>query len=196
MEALADLAEEGIHDPATMPFLTPWTDAPPAERARGVLQWCWRLWGGWSVDDWTLALAVCERRPSGPAEVVGVQGVGARRFALLREVDTQSWLGLRYHRLGIGTEMRVAVLHLAFVGLGAQHATSSALEGNAGSLGVSRRLGYTPDGVSREVVRGRPVISHRLRLTRAAWEEHRGDVEVQIEGLDRCREMFVGPAAE
>ncbi|MFD0904794.1 hypothetical protein [Actinomadura sediminis] len=41
-DATGDLAAEGVHDPATMPFLTPWTDAPPAERARAHVQFHWR----------------------------------------------------------------------------------------------------------------------------------------------------------
>jgi hypothetical protein len=49
--------------------------------------------------------------------VVGSQGIGGRDFAVLREVHTGSWLGLRYQGQGIGTQMRAAVLHLAFEGL-------------------------------------------------------------------------------
>jgi RimJ/RimL family protein N-acetyltransferase len=51
--------------------------------------------------------------------VVGSQGVGGRDFAVLREVHTGSWLGRRYQGQGIGTQMRAAVLHMAFDGLGA-----------------------------------------------------------------------------
>lgn len=42
--------------------------------------------------------------------VVGTQGIGARDFAIRREVSTGSWLGRAYHRQGLGTEMRAAVL--------------------------------------------------------------------------------------
>jgi RimJ/RimL family protein N-acetyltransferase len=65
------------------------------------------------------------------------QGLGGRDFAVLREVHTGSWLGRRYQGHGIGTQMRAAVLHLAFEGLGAQHAAFGAFEHNAASLGVS-----------------------------------------------------------
>jgi hypothetical protein len=34
---LALLAANGIHDPATMPFSTPWTDAPSSELKRNTL---------------------------------------------------------------------------------------------------------------------------------------------------------------
>ena len=39
--ALAHLAVEGIHDPATMPFFVPWTRAEPDELERSVLQFSW-----------------------------------------------------------------------------------------------------------------------------------------------------------
>ena len=83
---------------------------------------------------------------------------------MLREVSTGSWLGQRYQGQGLGTEMRAAVLHLAFTGLGAEFATSNTFTDNAASLGVSRKLGYLPDGIQRQVIRGRPVVLQLLRL--------------------------------
>ena len=44
LAALAELADEGVHDPAAMPFLVPWTDLPPGPRGRSVLQHQWRQW--------------------------------------------------------------------------------------------------------------------------------------------------------
>jgi len=35
---LALLAAEGVHDPATMPFSTPWTDVPSPELERNTLR--------------------------------------------------------------------------------------------------------------------------------------------------------------
>ena len=81
--------------------------------------------------------------------------------------------------------MRAAVLHLAFVGLGAEEAISTAFVRNAASLGVSSRLGYEPDGIERRVVRGTAEVDRRLRLTRARWDLHR-TVPVTIEGLAPC----------
>lgn len=192
LEALADLAAGGVHDPAVMPFAVPWTDAEPAERARATMQWQWRSRAEWQPDRWQLGLAVL----SGPPDariVVGTLEVAAKNFAVLREVTTGSWLGRRFHGRGIGTEMRAAVLHLAFVGLGAQCATSDAFEDNPASFGVSRKLGYAPDGIQRIAVRGRPVTSRRLRLDRATWHAHR-TVEVTVGGLAGCRDMFGLPA--
>ena len=110
--------------------------------------------GGLEPANWSLNLVVAR-----DGAVVASQGMGARDYAVLREVSTGSWVGQRYHRRGIGTEMRAAVLHLAFAGLGAEYATSSAFDDNAASLAVSRKLGYADDGIERLVVRGRPVVA-------------------------------------
>src|SRR5260221_13370270 len=67
---------------------------------------------------------------------------------------TGAWLGRRYQGRGIGTQMRAAVLHLAFGGLGAQQAVSAAFEDNPASLRVSRKLGFRDDGIEWHLVRG------------------------------------------
>jgi RimJ/RimL family protein N-acetyltransferase len=125
--------------------------------------------------------------------VVGTQGVGGRDFAVLREVHTGSWLGRRYQGQGIGTQMRAAVLALAFEGLGAHWAVSAAFEDNPVSLGVSRKLGYRDDGIDWHLVRSRPALTHRLRLGRADWQAAH-TVPVQIHGLPPCLPFFGLPA--
>jgi len=189
LNALAELAAAGVHDPEVQPFMVAWTDAPPDERARGTLQYHWSRWASWRPSDWMLELAVVR-----DGTVVGVQAIGARDFAVLREVSTGSWLGRRHQGQGTGTQMRAAVLHLAFEGLGAQHAVSAAFEDNDASLGVSRKLGYRDDGIERHVVRGRPATTRRLRLTRAGWNAAR-TVPVQIHGLQPCLPLFGLPSS-
>jgi RimJ/RimL family protein N-acetyltransferase len=189
LDALADLAAAGVHDPEVQPFMVAWTDASPQERARGTLQYHWSRWGSWKPSDWMLEFAVVR-----DGTVVGTQGIGGRDFAVLREVYTGSWLGRRYQGQGIGTQMRAAVLHLAFEGLGAQHAVSAAFEDNAASLRVSRKLGYHDDGIEWHLVRGRPALTRRLRLTRADWQAARA-ISVQIHGLQPCLPHFGLPAA-
>jgi RimJ/RimL family protein N-acetyltransferase len=184
LDALARLAEEGVHDPAVMPFGVAWTDVPPAERARGTLQYFWGQWSAWQPSDWTLNLVV-----DTDGLVAGTQGMSGRDFAVLREVNTGSWLGRRFHGQGIGTQMRAAVLALAFEGLGAEHATSEAHLDNPASRAVSRKLGYADDGILRRVVRGQAVQAQRFRLDRAAWQAHR-TVPVEITGLEPCLPLF------
>jgi len=173
-----------VHDPAFQPFEVEWTDAPPAEVSRSVLQHHWRQLADWSSARWTLPLAVVRAE-----HVVGIQSVSGRDFAALREVSTGSWLGLEHQGQGTGTEMRAAVLHLAFAGLGALSAISGAYTDNEASLAVSRKLGYADDGIERHVRRGQQATLQRLRLTRHIWQAHRG-VEVTIEGLEPCMSMF------
>lgn len=188
LAALGELAADGIHDPAVMPFLMPWTDVEPPARARSVLQWQWRQWAEHTPQKWALGMAVLAG-----GEVVGVQDIGASDFAVTREVGTGSWLGSRHHGRGIGTEMRAAVLHLGFAGLGAEYATSGAFTDNRPSLGVSRKLGYAEDGIHRLPRRGQPATEQRLRLSRADWEAHRS-VPVEIAGLAPCLPLLgLGP---
>jgi RimJ/RimL family protein N-acetyltransferase len=184
LDALADLAADGVHAPDVQPFSVAWTDASPDERARGTLQYHWSRWASWTPSNWVLELVVLR-----DGVVVGTQGIGGREFAVLREVNTGSWLGRRYQRQGIGTQMRAAVLHLAFEGLGADYAVSSAFEDNAASLGVSRKLGYRDDGIELYVVRGHRAVSRRLRMTRADWEAARF-VPVEIDRLEPCLPDF------
>ncbi|MGK5529909.1 GNAT family N-acetyltransferase [Streptomyces sp. URMC 129] len=184
LAGLADLAVAGVHPPDEMPFFVPWTDLPPAERARAVLQYHWRRRADWTADDWSLPFAVLL-----DGRVVGCQEIGARHFAVLRQTDSGSWLGAAHQGRGIGTEMRAAILHLAFAGLGAQEAISSAFVTNTASLRVSEKLGYEHDGIARHVVRDGRATDRRLRLSRARWDAHR-TTPVTIEGLEPCLPLF------
>ena len=187
---LADLAATGVHDPQAQPFAIPWTDGSPADRARSTLQYHWLQRAGWQPAKWSLDLVVVQ-----DGTVVGTQGMSATDFAILREVGTGSWLGQAHQGRGIGTEMRAAVLHLAFAGLGARYATSGAFTDNGPSQAVSRKLGYVDDGMERRVRRGQAATVLRLRLDRATWQATR-IVPVRISGLADCQAMFgaeVGP---
>ena len=70
-------------------------------------------------------------------EPVGAQAVEADDSALTRSVLTGSWIVRRAHGRGIGREMRQAILHFAFVVLGAVEARSAALVDNPASRRVS-----------------------------------------------------------
>lgn len=157
---LCALAADGVHAPGAMPFLVPWTDAPPAERARRTAQWQWRCRADFSPERWTLNLTVLR-----DGVVVGMQGITGDRFAVTRSVSTGSWLGLEHQGRGTGTLARQAVAVLAFDHLGAQEMRSAAFADNPASHGVSRRLGYRPDGTERVERRpGELVVDHRLLL--------------------------------
>ncbi len=85
--------------------------------------------------------------------------------------------------------MRAAVLELAFTHLGALEAHSSAFHDNATSLGVSRRLGYEPNGSWLAPRRGRPDRMEGLRLTRERWERYRRH-QILVTGVEGCLELF------
>ena len=184
--ALIELADVGIHDPATMPFFFPWTDAEPSRRARESAQWLWRHRANWSPEKWNFTgVAFVDGRP------VGVQDIGAEHFRAVRSVETGSWLGLAHQGRGLGREMRQAALHLAFAGLGAEEALSGAFEDNAASIATSRSVGYEENGEARGHRRHGSARTLRFRMGRDAWERRQRD-DIQIEGLDRCLDMFVG----
>ncbi len=184
LAALAEVAAAGICRPGATPFFIRWPYLPPAERARGFLQGQWRDRGSWSADAWSLGLAVFVG-----SEPAGMQELSAREFAALGQVKSFSWLGLAHQGRGIGTEMRAAVLQLAFAGLGATEAVSGAFADNGPSLAVSARLGYEADGIERDVRDGEVMITRRLRLSRGRWEQF-DRVPVTISQLEPCLPMF------
>ncbi len=185
MSDLVAVIDGGLHDPATMPFLFPFTDAENPQRAHDAYRHYFRSWANWSPDEWHLQFAVYEG-----ATCVGTQALDAARFPLVRTVGTGSFLGLPHQGRGIGREMRAAVLQLAFDGLGAERAVTSAFEDNLASQHVTVALGYRPNG--DEVVPRRDGTGRVLRyvLDRDDWAPRRRD-DVVVEGLSpEVLEMF------
>ncbi|MFI6292979.1 GNAT family N-acetyltransferase [Nonomuraea sp. NPDC050790] len=178
LDELAERAAEGVHEEGFMPFLMPWTEAEPQERAKATVLYHFKCWGSWKPEDWAANFVVVR-----DGEVVGTQELAATDFAVKREVVTGSWLGRRFHGQGIGTEMRRAVLHLAFEGLGAQWATTTAFEDNLPSLGVTRKLGYREDGMQLDTRKGEAVPSLRFRMAREDWKPAEG---YTVTGLEPC----------
>ena len=117
--------------------------------------------------------------------VVGTQELMAESFPGSRSVSSGSWLTESAQGRGIGVEMRAAVLHLAFAGLGALEAQTSAWIDNAASQRVSLRLGYLRDGEMLMARRGEPVRHLRFRLTREAWQQNHFD-GIELHGLEPC----------
>lgn len=179
---VALVAAGGIHDPTSMPFLIPFTDQPSPQLERSSLQFIWRTRATWTPEKWALPLAVLV-----DGAVAGIQGVDGDQFALLRVAKTGSWLGRSFQGQGIGKEMRAAVLHLIFAGLGAQVAYSGAWHDNQQSLGVSRALGYEENGDMVLQRRDRPDRQIMLKLPREKWQ--RRD-DIVIENLEPCLELF------
>jgi len=180
LHVIAALAAEGIHDPDTMPFFVPWTRAEPLDLQRGVLQFMWGRRASLTREDWSLPFLVLHHD-----EPVGVQDLFAKQFAVRRTVESGSWLVQTAQGRGIGTEMRAAVLHLAFAGLDARAAHSGSFADNPASAAVSRHNGYEPNGEDIVEREGEPARLLHWVLTRERWTERRRD-DNTIDGLDGC----------
>lgn len=177
--ALREIALAGVHPPEFMPFTVAWTDDPELS---DFLDYHELRRSEWSPESWHLELGVWA-----DDELAGVQTVHGPEFAQTRTVVTGSWLGRRFQGRGIGTEMRTAVLELAFRGLEAEIARSGAIDGNAASLRVSEKLGYRHVGRSTVAPRGEPVGHADVELRRENW---RPPYPVEIEGLESALPLF------
>ena len=183
---LADLLPGDVElDPAATRFPV---DPEGEDRAsRGIVlhQGYWRSYGTWRAGAWRLTFTV----RAGP-RLLGVQELEGNDFPTLRTVDTASWLAQQARGRGYGQQMRAAVLALAFGPLAAELAVTSAWHDNHASLGVSRALGYRPNGESRHARGDHADVLRHMRLPRADWlASGRGD-GVRITGFEPCRPLF------
>jgi RimJ/RimL family protein N-acetyltransferase len=171
--------------PGTLPFDGDATfyDPTPAGRRRW-LSGQWSARARTSPSWWVLVFAVVVE-----GRAIGTQDITGADFPLLRTVDSFSWLTRPYQGQGLGREMRQAVLHLAFEGLGAEQARSEAFEDNAPSRGVSEALGYVRDGTVQARRRDQAGTLVRYVLTREQWAKRRRQ-DITISGLQPCLELL------
>lgn len=151
-----------------------------------MLAYNWRSRGNWTKDDWELILVA----ETFDGSIIGCQSIHGKNFSIQKEALTGSWIAMPWQGQGYGKEMRAAILHLAFVHLEAQWATSAANSDNAQSLGVSLANGYEHDGIAISDDNGRVRVQHRFRLSRERWETNLLNVEVTVDGFEQCRPMF------
>ena len=177
---LYELAAAGIHPPGEMPFGVAWTDDLTKE---SFLAYHHSSRETWTPESWKIDLGTWV-----DGVLAGVQGIGADGYAEKRTIGTGSWLGRRFQGRGVGTEMRTAVVELAFRELGAVAVTSSAFESNAASRGVSEKLGYRLVGRDTMSPRGTPKPHLQLRLERDEWRG--APFAVEIEGVEGCLPLF------
>lgn len=159
-------------------------------RTTQLRQEYWRGLGRWSPDDWNLTFVV---RTAG--RMIGAQTLEAKDFDVLRTVETASWLRADVRGKGFAKLSRTAVLSLAFDQLGATTAITEAWADNSASLGVSRSLGYQPNGSARHRRGDVADEMPRLRLDIAGWQS-RPRPEVEVEGLEPCLRWFSKRAAQ
>jgi RimJ/RimL family protein N-acetyltransferase len=156
-------------------------------RSRGIVthQGYWKAHGTWSPSSWRLGFVVLAGD-----QIVGFQELEGNDFLLLRTVDTSSFLIEAARGRGFGKQMRRAVLALAFGPLAAAEAITSAWHDNHASLGVSRSLGYLPNGESRHARDDGCDVMVHLRLPRTDWLAADLGRGIEISGFDPCRFMF------
>src|SRR5690606_28121192 len=160
--------------PEEMPFYFPWSTAPRGELALNTMRFHWRARADFCPERWDLQLAVFDA-----GRLVGCQGLSTRDFLVTRSGETGSWLGREHQRRGIGTRMRRAICTLAFDHLGFEEVTSGAFVDNPASLGVSRKVGYRPNGMRRLKRReGELALNQQLVLTPDAFVRTEEPVEV------------------
>lgn len=182
---LGALAAEGIHDPAVMPFAHSWTDGTDDEVAYNVAARVWHARTMFAAEHWMLSFAVFD--VMSPDEPMGMTTLFSEGFPSTRTVTTSSWLGKRFQGRGYGTEMRRAMLSLAFDGLGAVLATTRAFTHNTASLSVTRKCGYELIETAPRANRDGMVDSSLFHLTRARWEVTRPARPVTWSGLEPVR---------
>ncbi len=172
---------EGQPDPFDDP-MSLYEDNPVRERK--WLQAIWRGRGNVRPDSWRLYFVIMLGE-----QAVGMQDLIGVNFDTLRTVTSFSWLAPSARQQGLGREMRAAILHLAFEGLGAAEATSEAFFDNVASNRVSEVMGYQPNGRDWATRRGEPAVLNRWRLGRDDWVlGRRGDIE--LIGVEECKPVL------
>lgn len=181
LERLVPTVRKGIATAPPWPFDDPmslYEDSPEREWA-----WLRAVWAGrGKVNDsfWRLYFVVVV-----DGEPVGMQDLVGLNFSTFGTVTTFSWLGPSARGRGLGKEMRQAVLHLAFEGLGAREAESAGFTDNLASNRVSESLGYVPNGLSWDTRRGDPAEIQQWRLTRERWSPGRRE-DIELVGVADC----------
>ncbi|MBC7460675.1 MAG: GNAT family N-acetyltransferase [Thermoleophilia bacterium] len=185
---LAEVATQPIHDPDFMPFSSPWSDAEPDDIRRNLLTWHWQCRANWKPEAWSLLLVAFV-----DGRAVGGQDARAVDFDAARSIGSGSWLTRSMQGQGLGTEMRQALLALAFGELDAREATSGAVHGNAASLRVSEKCGYVTTGENETIVTrgvrapgGPSSLTSRevkVALTRGQWLANRRS-DITVSGVD------------
>lgn len=183
LEQLQDLVRRGEAMADPPPYDDPMSlyEPDPTVRVQAWLRGIWRARGAATPDSWRLSFAVVV-----DDQVVGMQDLLGLQFGTHKTVTSFSWLSSTVRRAGLGTEMRHAILQLAFDGLGAREASSDAFVDNTASNRVSEALGYQPNGVEWATRNGRPSLLQRWRLTRSDWLSSRR-TDIQLYGVDACK---------
>lgn len=178
---LAEVVRAGKTDAEPPPYDDPISlyEPDPDQRVAKWLRAIWRGRGKVEPDAWRLYfVVVVDGRPVGMQDLIGIN------FSTLGTVTSFSWLSADERGRGLGREMRAAILHLAFEGLGAKEAGSDAFVDNHGSNAISQALGYEPNGTDWATRLGEPALLNRWRLTRDNWQRR---ADIQLHNVEACQ---------
>jgi RimJ/RimL family protein N-acetyltransferase len=186
LDQLAEIVRAGKTHADPAPYDDPMSfyEADPDLRVIEWLRAVWRQRGKVEADSWRLHFVVVLE-----GRAVGEQTLSGPRFSALGSVNTFSWLSSDERGRGLGHEMRAAILHLAFDGLGAREATSDAFADNHSSNAISQALGYVPNGTDWATRQGDLALVNRWRLTRDTWERQRRR-DIQLHNIDACHALL------
>lgn len=188
LDRFADLAAmvAGGLFPDGPPTLGPWYDPDDLARSarRTIAYHCTAL-DTTSPQRWSLPLGVFV-----DDELVGVQSLDAVDFLTAREAGTGSFVAPAWRGRRIGRMARHGIVAAAFEELGAEWVTSAAWQDNPASQRVSEAVGYRPDGLQVDVVRGERMVLARFRLHRHDWAASAGRPAVTCRGFDGFRERI------
>jgi len=181
---LAERARGNILDADSQHYMNGWTLDESPTFYTNFLQYHWGIRASFSPDHWQLMLGIYLQ---GETQPIGMMDINAQHFLQRKLVETGSWILKDHQGQGLGREARAAVLQLAFAGLGAAEAHSSAAVDNQVSGRVSLGLGYELNGkfIVKSGDLGQPVQSYRL--TKGNWQSRD---DIQIIGLDECLSLF------
>lgn len=186
LDQLAPVVRAGKTHAEPPPYDDPMSfyEADPDLRVAKWLQAIWRGRGKVNPDAWRLYFVVIvDGQPVGMQDLIGVD------FSTLGTVASFSWLSVDQRGRGLGHEMREAILHLAFEGLGAKEASSDAFVDNSGSNAISRDLGYQPNGSDWATRQGEPALLTRWRLSRDTFQHRRRD-DIRLHNVDACKALL------
>ncbi len=177
---LAAIAAEpgGVVEPGREGELLAWPrlDEVGADgMARHVLEEGWRARVRPSPARWHAPFAVLDG-----GRVVGHATLARRQGTEAGTVSTTSWLARTEQGRGRGRRVRLMLLELAFAHLGATRAVSAAAPGDAASIRVSQRCGYTETGRGPGDD-GREAL--RSAVTPGAWRRRRLR-DVVVDGVE------------
>ncbi|AWN22144.1 GNAT family N-acetyltransferase [Deinococcus irradiatisoli] len=182
---LLPIVREGVVGRQSDPFDDPmslYEDNPVREWK--WLQAIWRGRGNVRPESWRLYFVVLLDK-----QAVGMQDLIGVNFDTFKTVTSFSWLAPGVRQQGLGREMRAAILHLAFEGLGAAEAGSDAFFDNVASNRVSAALGYQPNGSDWATRRGQPAMLNRWRLTRDVWTLNRRS-DIELIDVEACKPLL------